>query len=173
MCSLHQWTHDNSLIRNDDTSTMFLIKPCFIIPNIRCRYNKSTNRFLIRNENAPQHTDIVWKGLLLQTRTWKWTAVIIFAISCISNSSNSNNSSNNVTIAINNSSGINNSESQRKEQTFVKVMRWSWTDFSNADRPLDEKIQAPTPRQTSAAASGKKEAQIVTSLCNSYLILNK
>lgn len=100
---------------------MFLIKPCFIIPNIRCGYTSQQTLFSFCNENAPQHTDIVWKGLVLQTRTWKWTAVIIFAISCISNSSsNSNNSSNNVIIAINNSSGINNSELQRKEQTFVK-----------------------------------------------------
>lgn len=91
----------------------------FLILDVDTQVNK--HHFLIHNENAPQHTDIVWKGLILQTRTWKWTAVIIFAISCISNSSiNSNNSSNNVITAINKSSGINNSELQRKGQTFIR-----------------------------------------------------
>lgn len=81
---------------NTPNIIIFLIKSCFIIPNIRCRYTSQQTLSSICNENAPQHTDIVWKGLVLQTRTWKWTAVIIFAISCISNSSsNSNNSSNN------------------------------------------------------------------------------
>lgn len=95
----------------------------FLILDVGTQVNK---HFLIHNENAPQHTDIVWKGLVLQTRTWKWTAVIVFAISCISNSSsNSNNSSNNVIIAINNSSGINNSASQRKKDRHSsKVERW-------------------------------------------------
>lgn len=90
-----------------------------LILDVDTQVNK--HYFSIRNENAPQHTDIVWKGLVLQTCTWKWTAVITFAVSCISNISiNSNNSSNNVIIAINNSSSINNSELQRKRQTFIK-----------------------------------------------------
>lgn len=78
----------------------------FLILDVDTQVNKQY--FSICNENAPQHTDIVWKGLVLQTRTWKWTAVILFATSCISNSSSkSNNSSNNVITAINNSSDIN------------------------------------------------------------------
>lgn len=79
----------------------------FLLLDVDTQVNK--HYFSICNENAPQHTDIVWKGLVLQTRTWKWTAVILFAISCISNSSSkSNNSSNNVITAINNHSDINN-----------------------------------------------------------------
>lgn len=94
----------------------------FLILDVDTQVNK--HYFSIRNENAPQHTDIVWKGLVLQTRTWKWTAVILFAISCISNSSSkSNNSSNNVITAINNRSDINNFELQRKGQTLVKI-KW-------------------------------------------------
>lgn len=91
----------------------------FLILDVDTQVNK--HYFSICNENAPQHTDIVWKGLVLQTRTWKWTAVILFAISCISNSSSkNNNSSNNVITAINNRSDINNFELQRKGQTLVK-----------------------------------------------------
>lgn len=85
----------------------------FLILDVDTQVNK--HYFSICNENAPQHTDIVWKDLALQTRTWKWTAVLIFAISCISNSSSkSNNSSNNVITAINNRSDINNFVLQRK-----------------------------------------------------------
>lgn len=50
-------------------TTLLLIKPGFIIPNIRCRYTSQQTLFSICNENAPQHTDIVWKGLVLQTCT--------------------------------------------------------------------------------------------------------
>lgn len=91
----------------------------FLILDVDTQVNK--HYFSICNENAPQHTDIVWKGLVLQTRTWKWTAVILFAVSCISNSSSKiNNSSNNVITAINNCSDINNFELPRKGQTLVK-----------------------------------------------------
>lgn len=126
----------------------------FLILDVDTQVNK--HYFSICNENAPQHTDIVWKSLILQTRTWKWTAIIVFAISCISNSSsNSNNSSNNVIIAINNSSGINNSELQRKGQTFVKsneewgevdrFIKWCKTDHWKEKK----KIQAPARQQMS------------------------
>jgi len=39
-----------------------------------------------------------------------------------------------IIIAINNSSGINSSELQRKEQTFVKRNEGRWTGLSNAAR---------------------------------------
>lgn len=106
----------------------------FLILDVDTQVNKQY--FSICNENAPRHTDIVWKGLVLQTRTWKWTAVILLATSCISNSSSkSNNSSNNVITAINNSSDINNSELQRMGQTFVKSKwRYRQTGLSNAAR---------------------------------------
>lgn len=103
----------------------------------------------------------MWKGLVLQTRTWKWTAVIVFAIGCISNSSsNSNNSSNNVIIAINHSSGINNSASQRKkDRHWSKVERW---------REVDRLIKCCDwmRKREKEMSSKKKEAQIVTSLCS-------
>lgn len=115
-----------------------LIKPFFfIIPNIRCRYT-SQQTVLICNENAPQHTDIMWKGLLQQTHTWKWTAVEIFAINRISNSS-SNNSSNNDHNSINNSNDSTNYESQSRNIHLSKGMRDEGrTGFLNAARQTTE-----------------------------------
>lgn len=111
--------------------------------------------------------DIVWKGLVLQTRTWKWTAVIVFAISCISNSSsNSNNSSNNVIIATNNSSGINNSVSQRKKDRHLsKVDQWWKSDrlikCCEANHWRNKRKENKLP-----LLSEKREARIVSSQCS-------
>lgn len=66
-----------------------------------------------------------------------------------------------IIIAINNSSGINSSELQRKEQTFVKRNEGRWTGCET-DHWM-KKMQAPTRQQRSCLLL-KKEAQIVTSL---------
>lgn len=97
----------------------------FLILDVGTQVNKQY--FFFRFVMKMLHSTLTscGRGLVLQTRTWKWTAVIVFAISCISNSSsNSNNSSNNVIIAINNSSGINNSALQRKKGTDIRQKSW-------------------------------------------------
>lgn len=108
----------------------------FLILDVDTQVNK--HYFSICNENAPQHTDIVWKGLVLQTRTWKWTAVILFAISCISNSSSkSNNSSNNVITAINNrviSTTLSYKGRDRHWSKLNEKWRYRQTGLSNAAR---------------------------------------
>lgn len=137
----------------------------FLILDVDTQVNKQY--FSICNENAPQHTDIVWKGLVLQTRTWKWTAVILFATSCISNSSSkSNNRSNNVITAINNSSDINNSELQRMGQTFVKSKwRYRQTGLSNAARQTIRGKNTSSQQTANVLPSSKKRKPKMSPVC--------